>query len=469
MKLDNLLKSFESSVMEINGELGDLQIAGLSYDSRTVSPGDLFFCLKGEHHDGHDFALAAIANGACAIVVERRINHEIPQIIVSNPRSIMGGIAQTFYGFPSTEITSVGVTGTNGKTTTISMLSEIAKAAGKTPATIGTLTGRLTTPEAPELQRQIRKLVSEGTSFLAMEVSSHALGQNRISKMLYDATIFTNLTLDHLDYHGDMENYYRAKSILFTSDHSKLAVVNVDNPFGQRLLKEISIPKLSFSLTDIEIINQTLNKTTFKWGQQLIELNTPGKFNLENALGAAVASEALGFDREAIATGLENMSGIPGRFQMIQDSDNQPYVIVDYSHTPDGLERSLLAIRELSHEGEVHVVFGCGGDRDDSKRPEMGRISESLASNVYLTSDNPRSEDQLAIINDILSGIKDVNSVYINQDRRETIHHAVKSAGKNDVVLIAGKGCEPYQEIAGELYSFLDIDVGREALEARQK
>lgn len=469
MKLDNLLKSFKSSDMEINGELGDLQIAGLSYDSRTVSPGDLFFCIKGEHHDGHDFALAAIANGACALVVKRRINHEIPQIIVSNPRSIMGDIAQTFYGFPSTEITSVGVTGTNGKTTTISMLSDIAKAAGKAPATIGTLTGRLTTPEAPELQRQIRKLVSEGASFLAMEVSSHALAQNRISKMLYDATIFTNLTLDHLDYHGDMEDYYRAKSILFTSNHSKLAVVNADNSFGQRLLNEISIPKLSFSLTDIEIINQTLNKTTFKWGQQLIELNLPGKFNLENALGAAVASEALGFDREVIATGLGNMSGIPGRFQMIQHSDNQPYVIVDYSHTPDGLARSLLAIRELLHEGEVHVVFGCGGDRDDSKRPEMGRISESLASNVYLTSDNPRSEDQIAIINDILLGIKDVDSVYINQDRREAIHHAVKSAGENDVVLIAGKGCEKYQEINGELYSFFDIDVGREALEARQK
>ncbi|MBT95335.1 MAG: UDP-N-acetylmuramoyl-L-alanyl-D-glutamate--2,6-diaminopimelate ligase [Acidimicrobiaceae bacterium] len=469
MKLGKLLKSFRSSDIQIDGEFSDLQIFGLSYDSRTVSPGDLFFCLKGEHGDGHNFVLEAIANGACALVVERKVNAEILQIVVSNPRSTMGDIAEIFYGFPSREITSVGVTGTNGKTTTISMLSEIAKAAGESPATIGTLTGQLTTPEAPEVQRQIRSFVQEGASFLAMEVSSHALNQNRISMMSYDATIFTNLTLDHLDYHGDMENYYRAKSKLFTADHSKLAVVNADNSFGQRLLNEISIPKLSFSLADIEVINQTLSKTTFKWGRQLIELNLPGKFNLENALGAAVASEALGIDREDIAQGLGNMSGVPGRFQMIQHSENQPYVIIDYSHTPDGLERSLLMIKELSHEGEVHVVFGCGGDRDDSKRPEMGRISERLASNVYLTSDNPRSENQIAIINDILSGIKDVNRVYVNPDRRVAIHHAVKSADKNDIVLIAGKGCEPYQEINGTLSSFLDIDVGREALEARQK
>ena len=469
MKLGKLLKSFRSSDIQIDGEFSDLQIFGLSYDSRTVSPGDLFFCLKGEHGDCHNFVLEAIANGACALFVERKVNDEILQIVVSNPIITMGDIAEIFYGFPSREITSVGVTGTNGKTTTISMLSEIAKAAGESPATIGTLTGQLTTPEAPEVQRQIRSFVQEGASFLAMEVSSHALNQNRISMMSYDATIFTNLTLDHLDYHGDMENYYRAKSKLFTADHSKLAVVNADNSFGQRLLNEISIPKLSFSLADIEVINQTLNKTTFKWGRQLIELNLPGKFNLENALGAAVASEALGIDREDIAQGLGNMSGVPGRFQMIQHSENQPYVIIDYSHTPDGLERSLLMIKELSHEGEVHVVFGCGGDRDDSKRPEMGRISERLASNVYLTSDNPRSENQIAIINDILLGIKDVNRVYVNPDRRVAIHHAVKSADKNDIVLIAGKGCEPYQEINGTLSSFLDIDVGREALEARQK
>ncbi|MBC95496.1 UDP-N-acetylmuramoyl-L-alanyl-D-glutamate--2,6-diaminopimelate ligase [bacterium] len=468
MNLNEILENVRNSDFEIIGEIHDLEIHGLSYDSRSTNGGDLFFCFEGEKNDSHNFAHDVIKEGASALVVERRVNIDFPQIISSSSRKMMSEIAEIFYDFPSREITTIGVTGTNGKTTTVSILSAIAEAAGKKSETIGTLTGQLTTPEAPDLQRQIRDFIRNGVSFLAMEVSSHALLQNRISEITYDAAIFTNLSLDHLDYHGDMESYYQAKSLLFSPIHSKLAVINVDNEFGKKLMHEVEIPEVSFSLNDVEIIEQTLIKTTFRWKGKIINLNLPGVFNLENALGAAVAADALGFDREAIVKGLESVEGTPGRFELLEHSDGQPYVIIDYCHTPDGLEKILLSIKELLAEGRTHVVFGCGGDRDTTKRAPMGMISETHATNVYLTSDNPRSEDQMGIINDILSGINDIETVYVNPDRREAIHHAIKSANQDDVVLIAGKGCEPYQEVSGTFLPFLDSDVGREALEARR-
>ena len=441
---------------------------GLSYDSRLINSGDLFFCFKGEKKDSHDFVYDAIKGGASALVVERKIDIDFPQVISSSSRKMMSEIAEIFYEFPSREITTVGVTGTNGKTTTVNILSAIAKAAGEKTETIGTLTGQLTTPEAPDLQRQIRDSIGNGVSFLAMEVSSHALLQNRISRMTYDAAIFTNLSLDHLDYHGDMESYYKAKSSLFSPTHSKLAVINADNQFGKRLMNEVEIPQVSFSLNDVDIVERTLIKTTFRWKGKIIELKLPGVFNLENALAAAVTAEALGFNREVIAKGLESAKGTPGRFELLTHSDEEPYIIVDYCHTPDGLEKILLSINELLPGARTHIVFGCGGDRDTSKRAQMGMISETHATNVYLTSDNPRSENQMAIINDILAGIHDTEPVYVNPDRREAIFHAVTTANQDDVVLIAGKGCEPYQEISGTLHPFLDSDVGREALEARR-
>ena len=468
MNLKEILENVRNLDVEIIGEIQDLEVHGLSYDSRSVTGGDLFFCLEGGTHDSHNFAYDVIGKGASALVVERRLDINFPQIISPNSRNMMSEIAEIFYDFPSQEITIVGVTGTNGKSTTVNILSEIAKAAGENSRTIGTLTGQLTTPEAPDLQQQIREHIRNGASFLAMEVSSHALLQNRISKMTFDAAIFTNLSLDHLDFHGDMESYYQAKSLLFTPTHSNLAVINADNEFGERLMKDVEIPKVSFSLNDIEIIDQSLIKTTFRWKGQTINLKLPGLFNLENALSAAVTASGLGFSDEIIAKGLENVKGIPGRFEVIEHGGGKPYVIIDYCHTPDGLERILLSINKLITGARTHVVFGCGGDRDNTKRPQMGRISESHASKIYLTSDNPRTEDQMAIINDILTGIGDIESVYVNPDRREAIHYAVKSADKGDVVLIAGKGCEPYQEISGTQLPFLDSEVGREALEARR-
>ena len=468
MNLNEILKNVRNSDFQRLGEINDVEVHGLSYDSRLINSGDLFFCFKGEKKDSHDFVYDAIKGGASALVVERKIDIDFPQVISSSSRKMMSEIAEIFYEFPSREITTVGVTGTNGKTTTVNILSAIAKAAGEKTETIGTLTGQLTTPEAPDLQRQIRDSIGNGVSFLAMEVSSHALLQNRISRMTYDAAIFTNLSLDHLDYHGDMESYYKAKSSLFSPTHSKLAVINADNQFGKRLMNEVEIPQVSFSLNDVDIVERTLNKTTFRWKGQMIDLKLPGVFNLENALAAAVTAEALGFNREVIAKGLESVKGTPGRFELLQHSDEEPYIIVDYCHTPDGLEKILLSINELLPGARTHVVFGCGGDRDTSKRAQMGMISETHATNVYLTSDNPRSEDQMVIINDILAGIHDTEPVYVNPDRREAIFHAVTTANQDDVVLIAGKGCEPYQEISGTLLPFLDSDVGREALEARR-
>ena len=467
MNLNEILKNVRNSDFQRLGEIDDVEVHGLSYDSRLINSGDLFFWFKGEKKDSHDFVYDAIKGGASALVVERKIDIDFPQVISSSSRKMMSEIAEIFYEFPSREITTVGVTGTNGKTTTVNILSAIAKAAGEKTETIGTLTGQLTTPEAPALQRQIRDSIGNGVSFLAMEVSSHALLQNRISRMSYDAAIFTNLSLDHLDYHGDMESYYKAKSLLFSPTHSKLAVINADNQFGKRLMNEVEIPQVSFSLNDVDIVERTLIKTTFRWKGKIIELKLPGVFNLENALAAAVTAEALGFNREVIAKGLESAKGTPGRFELLTHSDEEPYIIVDYCHTPDGLEKILLSINELLPGARTHVVFGCGGDRDTSKRAQMGMISETHATNVYLTSDNPRSENQMVIINDILAGIHDTEPVYVNPDRREAIFHAVTTANQDDVVLIAGKGCEPYQEISGTLHPFLDSDVGREALEAR--
>ena len=467
MNLNEILKNVRNSDFERLGEINDVEVHGLSYDSRLINSGDLFFCFKGEKKDSHDFVYDAIKGGASALVVERKIDIDFPQVISTSSRKMMSEIAEIFYEFPSREITTVGVTGTNGKTTTVNILSAIAKAAGEKTETIGTLTGQLTTPEAPDLQRQIRDSIGNGVSFLAMEVSSHALLQNRISRMTYDAAIFTNLSLDHLDYHGDMESYYKAKSSLFSPTHSKLAVINADNQFGKRLMNEVEIPQVSFSLNDVDIVERTLIKTTFRWKGQIIDLKLPGVFNLENALAAVVTAEALGFNREVIAKGLKSAKGTPGRFELLTHSDEEPYIIVDYCHTPDGLEKILLSINELLPGARTHIVFGCGGDRDTSKRAQMGMISETHATNVYLTSDNPRSENQMVIINDILAGIHDTEPVYVNPDRREAIFHAVTTANQDDVVLIAGKGCEPYQEISGTLHPFLDSDVGREALEAR--
>jgi len=470
MKLTKILKAFNfgrNSKSEVIGNPKRAIVNGLSYDSRNVKEGDLFFCISGEYNDGHDYAQEAIAKGAAAVVVTREIETHSPQIKVENVRSAMAEMAEIFFNFPSKKLTTVGVTGTNGKTTTVNLLAEIATSAGENAASIGTLTGTRTTPEAPDLQKQIHDLAEEGKSFLAMEVSSHALSQRRISNIKYDLAIFTNLSHDHLDYHGDMESYYQAKSLLFTPNHAKYAVINVDTPFGKRLAEEIEIPHKIVSMGDIEIIEETIQQNIFQWEGETIEMQTPGTFNIENAISAAFAAQALGFDKEAIVQGLSEAQALPGRFEVVDSKNNGPTVIIDYSHTPEGLRKVLLSARNIPGIKNVHVVFGCGGDRDKSKRPQMGATSENAATDVYLTSDNPRSEDELSIINDILAGFQNPADVYIEPDRRKAIFQAIKMSGSKDVVIIAGKGNEESQEINGQFHPFKDRDVARNGLEAR--
>ncbi len=463
----------------------NLAIRGISYDSRTIGQGDLFFCIEGDIYDGHDFASDAVKAGAAAVVFNMRHakwKHtkewsELPvvTIAVEDVRLTMALIAESFFGYPSREITTVGITGTNGKTTTANLVADIAASAGETPAVIGTLTGERTTPEAPDLQRQIRELVDEGNSFLSMEVSSHALTQQRVSDIEYDVAVFTNLSVDHLDYHGDLETYFQVKSQLFTPKHAKQAVINVDDEFGQRLAEEVKIPHTNVSMEGVKILQETFKGTTFKWKDETITLSVPGSFNVENAVVAATVAQLLGFEKDAIVSGLSAAETLPGRFEVVDLNSGCPTVIVDYSHTPEGLRKVLESVRriisreEFIVESDLHVVFGCGGERDISKRPIMAKVAEENASFVYLTSDNPRSENQMKIIDDVARGFSDIRKIHVDPDRRKSIFHAIQIAQPADVVVIAGKGSETMQEISGTFLPFNDKEVALEALEARNK
>ncbi|HJM28095.1 MAG: UDP-N-acetylmuramoyl-L-alanyl-D-glutamate--2,6-diaminopimelate ligase [Acidimicrobiales bacterium] len=472
MRLEEIVDALEiaqNTTIPLDESQNGVLVNGLSYDSRNTKIGDLFFCVSGNTQDGHDFASHAVENGASVLVVERNLELQTPQVKVRDVRSAMAEISEIFFNFPSKELVTAGITGTNGKTTTVNLLADIAASADQNSATIGTLTGTRTTPEAPDLQRQIRELVDAGKSFLSMEVSSHALSQRRISNIKYDVAVFTNLSLDHLDFHGDMETYFQAKALLFTPAHAKYAVINVDSPYGQRLAEGIEIPHRTISMDEIEILHESIRASVFIWEGEKIELQIPGTFNMENALAAAVTAQVLGFEKSSIVKGLSEAQAIPGRFEVVNLDENGPTVIVDYSHTPEGLRKVLESAKSISASGEVHVVFGCGGDRDKSKRPQMAEVSEGIASFVYLTSDNPRSEDQLSIIDDVIPGFTDFSDVYVEPDRRKAILHAIQTSEKKDVIVVAGKGDEVSQEISGEFFPLDDREIVLEGLEARLK
>jgi UDP-N-acetylmuramoyl-L-alanyl-D-glutamate--2,6-diaminopimelate ligase len=381
-------------------------------------------------------------------------------------------------------MTVVGVTGTNGKTTTTALLEAIFSASDLPAATIGTLSGARTTPEAPELQATLAAFRSEGRAAVAMEVSSHALVQHRVDAIWFAAAIFTNLSQDHLDYHATMDDYFEAKARLFEPGRAAAAVVNADDPWGQRLLNRLRTswgrgtethPVIPFSLLDLEGLAVSPNGSRFRWQGIDVELRLGGRFNVRNALAAATAAEALGLDRHAIVAGLEQVEAVRGRFEPVRGG--QPFtVLVDYAHTPDGLEQALLAARELadggvgrsvSGRGRVILVFGAGGDRDQAKRPLMGSVATELADMAVLTSDNPRSEDPLAIITQVASGAQNTNSqvqLEIEADREAAIVVALESAEGHDVVVIAGKGHEIVQEVGGRVIPFDDAEVARRAL-----
>jgi UDP-N-acetylmuramoyl-L-alanyl-D-glutamate--2,6-diaminopimelate ligase len=440
-----------------------VEVADLAYDTRAVTPGALFFCVRGASADGHDLAAEAVAGGATAFVVERPLDAQVPQLVVADSRAAMAVAADVFFGHPTHELDVVGITGTNGKTTTAHLLYSVLAAAGRRPGLLGTVEARVggerrpvvrTTPEAIDLQRTFREMLDAGDRSCAMEASSHASELRRLDCVRFAALVFTNLTPEHLDFHGTLERYYEAKRRLFVEGERPPAAINVGDEWGRKLAAERP-DALTFGLEGAEIGREALEG---------VELKLRGRFNVENALGALAAARLLGIADDAVRRGLEAVRGVPGRFESVDEG--QPFeVVVDYSHTPDSLETALRAARELA-AGRVLCVFGCGGDRDREKRPAMGRVASDLADVAILTTDNPRSEDPLAIIDEVLAGA--TADLEVEPDRRAAIARALEVARVGDVVLIAGRGAEPAQEVAGRRLPFDDRDVAREALRRLQ-
>jgi UDP-N-acetylmuramoyl-L-alanyl-D-glutamate--2,6-diaminopimelate ligase len=386
----------------------------------------------------------------------------------------MAQAAAELFGDPASAMTMVGITGTNGKTTTSFILRSIFESAGMSARVIGTLDGARTTPEAPVLQRRLAAFRSSGVRACAMEVSSHALVMRRVDAMRFDAAVFTNLSQDHLDYHETMEAYFQAKASLFEPGRSGLAVVNADDRYGRRLIEHAAIPTVAFSIGDAHDLAVGMSSSTFRLGGIHVRLPLGGRFNVVNALGAAAAARALGLSVAEIVAGLESAPAVPGRFE-VQRAANGVTAVVDFAHTPHGLEEVLHSAREVAGSteipgsratGRVIVVFGCGGDRDRGKRPAMGAVASQLADEVFLTSDNPRREDPLAIIGEIQAGITCSTPVHVEPDRRAAIFEALRGARAGDVVVIAGKGHEPVQQFADVAVAFDDRVVVREAIAA---
>jgi len=436
-----------------------VEIGDLAYDARTVGPGTLFFCVPGSRADGHDFAPEAVAGGAVALVVERPLDLDLPQLVVPDTRRAMAPVADEFFGRPSEELQVAGVTGTNGKTTTAFLMYSILAAAGRRPGLLGTIESRVggerrpairTTPEAIDVQRAFREMLDSGDRSCAMEATSHGSELGRLDGVRFSALVFTNLSQDHLDFHGTMERYFDAKRRLFL-EGGPPAAINIGNEWGRKLAADRP-DATTFGLTDDAQIGLA--------ELEGIDLKLRGRFNVENALGALAASRLLGIDDAAIARGLEAVRGVPGRFESVVEG--QPFeVIVDYSHKPEALESVLGTARDLA-AGRVICVFGCGGDRDRGKRPLMGRIASELADLAIVTSDNPRSEEPQAIIDEILAGV--TSEVEVEPDRAAAIERAISVADEGDVVLIAGKGHEQGQEFADRTIPFDDREVARDVL-----
>ena len=451
--------------VEVVGD--DTAITSVDYDSRQVHTGSLFCCLRGAQSDGHAFAAGASAAGAAALLVDHRLDIDLPQVVVPDTRSAMGWLAASFVGHPARAMTLIGVTGTNGKTTTTSLIASILTATGRPTGMIGTLTGAHTTPESPDLQAQLAEFVNDGVTHVVIEVSSHALELQRVAGCHFDIAVFTNLGRDHLDLHGTPERYFAAKAKLFQPDLSDVAVVNIDDPHGRLLMDVESIPTEGYGLGDVDDVVVSATSHSYMWRGESIAVPIGGEFNVMNSLAAATATARLGIDTAAIKDGLQNADTVPGRFEAVVAG--QPFaVIVDYAHTPDGLEKAINAARHAAGDAAVHVVFGCGGDRDREKRALMGDVASRLADHVVITSDNPRSEDPLAIINATIEGVPPDyrGRVVIEPDRRRAIEIAIRQARSGDVVLIAGKGHEPTQTIGDKVLEFDDRTVARELLDA---
>jgi UDP-N-acetylmuramoyl-L-alanyl-D-glutamate--2,6-diaminopimelate ligase len=460
----------------------EVEVSGLAYSSQSVAPGTLFFCVPGLRVDGHEFAPEAVSRGAVALVCERSLGLGVPEVIVGDARAAMAPAAARFFGDPTAELSVVGITGTNGKTTTAFLLRHLLEAAGVQTGLLGTVkrvvAGRqedveLTTPEAVDLHATFRRMLDGGDRACVMEVSSHALELGRVSTIRFARRVFTNLSQDHLDFHPDMEAYFRAKRRLFEEPPAPAssAIVGVDDRYGRRLAAALEAP-ITFAVdADADYraraVNFDLGGSSFTCetpaGPLWLELPLPGLFNVRNALAAIAGARSLGVERELIEEALPRFDRVPGRFEAVEEGQDFG-VLVDYAHTPDSLANVLAAARELTEE-RLHVVFGAGGDRDRSKRAPMGQAAGRLADRVIVTSDNPRSEDPEAIVDDVMQGVGPGAEREV--DRRKAIVHAIATARPGDVVVIAGKGHEQGQEFeGGRKEPFDDVTVAREALRA---
>jgi UDP-N-acetylmuramoyl-L-alanyl-D-glutamate--2,6-diaminopimelate ligase len=439
---------------------GDLRVRGIRTDSREVRPGDLFVCVPGHTVDGHDFAAGAVARGAVALVAERPAATEVETIIVDSVRAVVGPLAAAFFDHPSRDLTVVGVTGTNGKTTVAHLVAAAAGGGGHTAVALGSLSGVRTTPEAVELQRNLDRARDEGVGVVAVEVSSHALDQGRVAGTRFAVSVFTNLSPEHLDYHRTMDDYEAAKARLFDPSLSQAAVVNVDDPAGRRLASRLVIPCVEVSPSAATGVTFTSGSTSLDWRGGSLEVPLGGSFMVADVLLAAEAAVLCGVGEDAVRAGLRTVDPVPGRFEVVAGGSDGALVIVDYAHTPDALATTLDSARSLT-PGRLTVVFGCGGDRDSGKRPVMGAIAAARADRVVVTSDNPRSEDPAAIATAIVGGIDhDRRShVEIELDRRRAIFIALDGAEVGDVVVVAGKGHETTQDIGGVVTPFDDRAV----------
>ena len=482
MRLRTLIDNINYiELVNIDGFVSEIE--GISYNSKKTKPEDVFICLTGEHVDGHEYAEEAVQNGACLCIVERRLNLDIPQIVVTDTSETIAQVSDLFYASPSSKLNLIGVTGTNGKTTVTHLIQKLFEAENKKCALIGTLGNKMssddsyhdakhTTPQAPELQALFANIVEKEIPNVVMEVSSHALAQHRVDYCNFNGAVLTNLTQDHLDFHITMNNYFKAKAKLFEDIYAgDFAVINVDDEYATRFMEVVSLDAYMYTYgikndanvraENVSFSNDGASFTCSVMGKKYdVNLKMNGMFSVYNFLAAIAVALASDFDIENSIRTLEQITGVAGRFEIVT---NKPTVIVDYAHTPDGLENVLNAAREITpKDGKLICIFGCGGDRDATKRPKMGAIAENLADKVIVTSDNPRSEDPQQIITDILAGFKSVTNVVVEPDRELAIKEAYKIANANDVVIVAGKGHEDYQILANEVIHFDDREKVRE-------
>ena len=467
--------------------VGDAQteISSLAYDSRKVCSGALFFCISGYKTDGHSYAQSAIDNGAAALMVTRPLDVSVPQIVVDDARLAMAALSREFYGRPDAELKMIGITGTKGKTTTTYMIKSVLEAAGKKMGLIGTIINMIgtkelhtdrTTPESPDLFALLRQMADEKCDAVVMEVSSHSLYLGRVAGITFDVGVFTNMSRDHLDFHETFENYMAAKKLLFHM--TQRAAVNADDKASAFMMDGINIDWLTYGIKEkanvyaknIEITPKGVSFDLCSVRSMIpLNLNIPGIFSVYNALSAASACLQLGIGIETIKTGLEAMPRVAGRFEVL-DTGQLPFtMILDYAHTPDSLENTLLTVKGFAR-GRIITVFGCGGDRDRGKRPMMGEIAGRLSTFTIITSDNPRTENPFDIISEIEAGIQKTNCEFISiENRREAIRYAIQNANPDDIIVLAGKGHETYQEINGVQYPFDEKVVVKELLEENLK